>query len=130
MTNTIQKKLKARRLDILFQESYTSLLFPTVLAISMAYAFRDQLAITSMMAWLAIFLLVTGIRLYSAHIFVRSKNSSSNIDYWFSWHIFGVIISGIIWGVFILLLVKTTDFSSLGLAAGCAVSLSAGASFM
>lgn len=127
MTNTIQNKIKARRLDILFQESYTSLLFPTVLAISMAYAFRDQLAITSMMAWLAIFLLVTGIRLYSAHVFVRSENASSNIDYWFSWHIFCVIISGIIWGVFILLLVKTTDFAYLGLAAGCAVGLCAGA---
>jgi len=127
MTNTIQKKIKARRLEILFQESHTSLLFPPVLAVSMAYVFREQLTITSMIAWLSIFLLVTGMRLYSAHIFVHSENASSNLEYWFSWHIFGVIISGIIWGGFILLLAKSADSTYLTLVAVCAAGLCAGA---
>ena len=127
MTNTIQKKIKAKRLEILFQESHTSLLFPPVLAISMAYVFREQLTITSMIAWLSIFLLVTGIRLYSAHIFVHSENASSNLEYWFSWHIFGVIISGIIWGGFILFLAKSADSTYLTLVAICAAGLCAGA---
>ena len=80
-----------------------------------------------MIAWLSIFLLVTGIRLYSAHIFVHSENASSNLEYWFSWHIFGVIISGIIWGGFILLLAISADSTYLTLVAICAAGLCAGA---
>jgi len=45
----MQKKIKTRRLEILSQQSQTGLLIPTVLAMSMAYVFREQIAITSMM---------------------------------------------------------------------------------
>ncbi|MCH9048557.1 MAG: hypothetical protein IH836_06405, partial [Proteobacteria bacterium] len=123
----MQEKIKARRLEILSQQSHTGLLIPAVLAMSMAYVFREQLAVTSMMPWLSIFLLVTGMRLYSAHIFVHSENASSNLEYWFSWHIFGVIISGIIWGGFILLLAKSADSNYLTLVAVCAAGPCAGA---
>ena len=123
----MQKKIKARRLEILSQQSQTGLLIPTVLAMSMAYVFREQLAVTSMMPWLSIFLFITGIRLYSAHIFVRSENASSNIDLWFSWHIFGVIISGIIWGGFILLLARSSDPVYFSLIVICATGLCTGA---
>ena len=123
----MQEKIKARRLEILSQQSRTGLLFPPVLAMSMAYVFREQLAVTSMMPWLSIFLFITGIRLYSAHIFVRSENASSNIDLWFSWHIFGVIISGIIWGGFILLLARSSDPVYISLIVICATGLCTGA---
>ena len=123
----MQEKIKARRLEILSQQSRTGLLFPPVLAMSMAYVFREQLAVTSMMPWLSIFLFITGNRLYSAHIFVRSENASSNIDFWFSWHIFGVIISGIIWGGFILLLARSSDPVYISLIVICATGLCTGA---
>ena len=126
-TNNIQKKVRIRKLDILYEQAYSSLLASTILAVSMVYIFRGHISTVSLSSWLVIFLFVTGLRLYSARVFTRSENPSSNLEYWFSWHIFGVIISGIIWGGLILLLVKTTDITYLGLATGCAVGLCAGA---
>ena len=112
---------------MLYEQAYTSLLASTVLAVSMVYIFWDQISTVSLLSWLLIFLFVTGLRLYRARAFTRSENASSSPNYWFSWHIFGVTISGIIWGGLILLLVNTTDFAYLGLATGCAVGLCAGA---
>jgi diguanylate cyclase (GGDEF)-like protein len=123
----MKKKIKARRLEILFQQSYTTLLIPTALAFSMAYVFREQLAFTSMMAWLSIFLVFTGIRLYSSYYYVRSEKALSSIDYWFLWHFFGVIISGIIWGSFFLILARSSDSMHISLIAICAAGLCAGA---
>ena len=113
MTDNMQKKIKARKLEILYGQTYFSLLFSTILAVSMAYVFRGILSITFLLLWLLVFLFVTGIRFYRARVFTRSENTSSNINYWFSWHLFGVIISGITWGSFILLLAKSADSAYL-----------------
>jgi len=127
MTDNLQKRIKVKKLEILYRQTYSSLLFPTILAVSMAYVYRGLLSITFLSLWLLAFLFVTGLRFYRARVFIRSENTSSNLDYWFSWHLFGVIISGIIWGGFILLLAKSADSTYLGLAIGCAVGLCAGA---
>jgi len=127
MTSAMQKKLKARRLDILYGQSYSNLFLSTLLAVSMTFVFRHHLSQASIIAWLLIFISVTGIRLYHSHAFSNSENTSSNLDYWFSWHIFGVIISGIIWGGFILLLAQSADPAYLSLATICAAGLCAGA---
>ena len=127
MTSDMQKKIKARRLEILYGQSYSYLFLSTLLAVSMTAVFRNHLTQTSIIAWLLIFISVTGIRLYRSHAFSISENTSANLDYWFSWHISGVIISGIIWGGFILLLAQSADITYLSLATICAAGLCAGA---
>ena len=127
MTDTMQKKIKARRLEILYGSSSSNLFFSTLLAVSMTIVFSNYLSQPSIIAWLLVFISIAGLRLYRTYVFLNSENTSSNPDYWFSWHIFGVILSGIIWGGFILLLVQTADFTYLSLATICAVGLCAGA---
>jgi len=127
MTSAMQKKIKARRLEILYEQSYANLFFSMLLAVSMIFVFRDYLSSTSINSWLLVFVSVTGLRLYRTHMFSSSGNTSSNLDYWFSWHISGVILSGIIWGGFILLLAQSADAAYLSLATICAAGLCAGA---
>jgi len=125
--NSAMQKIKARRLEILYGQSYSNLFLSTLLAVSMTAVFRNHLSQTSIIAWLLIFISVTGIRLYRSHAFSNSENTSSNLDYWFSWHISGVIISGVIWGGFLLLLAQSADITYLSLATICAAGLCAGA---
>jgi len=127
MTDTMQKRIKTRRLEILYGQSSSNLFFSALLAVSMTIVFRNYLSQTAIIAWSLIFTSVAGLRLYRSYIFSNSEDTSSNPDYWFSWHIFGVIISGIIWGGFILLLAQTTNFTYLSLAIICAAGLCAGA---
>ena len=123
----MQKKIKAKRLNILYGQSYSILYLSTLLAVSMTIVFRNHLSSASIIAWLLIFFSVTGIRLYRSHAFSNSENTSSNVDYWFSWHLFGVTISGVIWGCFILLLAQSSDIAYLSLATMCAAGLCASA---
>jgi diguanylate cyclase (GGDEF)-like protein len=127
MTSAMQKKIKARRLEILYGQSYSNLFLSSLLAVSMAFVFRNHLSQESILAWLLVFTSLTGFRLYRSHAFLNSENTSSNPDYWFSWHLAGVIISGLIWGGFILLLVQSADNTYLSLAIMCAAGLCAGA---
>ena len=127
MTIAMQKRIKARRLDILYGQSYSNLFLLALLAISMTFVFRNHLSQASIIAWLLVFTSSTGLRLYRSYTFLNSENTSSNPDYWFSWHLAGVIISGLIWGGFILLLVQTADPTYLGLVTICAAGLCAGA---
>jgi len=127
MTSAMQKKIKARRLEILYEQSYANLFFSMLLAVSMIFVFRDYLSSTSINSWLLVFVSVTGLRLYRSQVFLNSENTSSNPDYWFSWYISGVIISGIIWGGFILLLAQSANSAYLSLATMCAAGLCAGA---
>ncbi len=127
MTSAMQKKIKARRLEILYGQSYANLFFSMLLAVSMIFVFRNYLSSASINSWLLVFVSVTGLRLYRTHMFSSSGNTTSNLDYWFSWHISGVILSGIIWGGFILLLAQSADAAYLSLATICAAGLCAGA---
>ncbi|RKZ45273.1 MAG: hypothetical protein DRQ58_10625 [Gammaproteobacteria bacterium] len=127
MTIAMQKRIKARRLDILYGQSYSNLFLLALLAISMTFVFRNHLSQASIIAWLLVFTSSTGLRLYRSYTFLNSENTSSNPDYWFSWHLAGVIISGLIWGGFILLLAQTADPTYLGLVTICAAGLCAGA---
>ncbi|MCK5669350.1 MAG: hypothetical protein KAI15_09705, partial [Gammaproteobacteria bacterium] len=97
MTSDMQIKIKAKRLDILYGQSHTNLFLSSLLAVSMTIAFRNHLSQASIIAWLLIFFSVTGIRLYRSNAFSNSENTSAKLDYWFTWHLFGVIISGVIW---------------------------------
>ncbi len=123
----MQIKIKAKRLDILYGQSHTNLFLSSLLAVSMTIAFRNHLSQASIIAWLLIFFSVTGIRLYRSNAFSNSENISAKLDYWFTWHLFGVIISGVIWGGFILLLAQSADIAYLSLATMCAAGLCAGA---
>ena len=127
MTSAMQKKIKARRLEILYEQSYANLFFSMLLAVSMIFVFRNYLSSASINLWLLVFVSVTGLRLYRTHMFSSSGNTTSNLDYWFSWHISGVIMSGIIWGGFILMLAQSADTAYLSLATICAAGLGAGA---
>jgi len=127
MTSAMQKKIKARRLEILYEQSYANLFFSMLLAVSMIFVFRDYLSSTSINSWLLVFVSLTGLRLYRYRVFLNSGNTSSNPDYWFSWHLSGVIISGIIWGGFILLLAQSANSAYLSLATMCAAGLCAAA---
>ncbi len=127
MTIDIQKKIKARRLEILYEQSYANLFFSTILAVSMVLVFNNHLSQMSLFSWLAIFIFITGLRLYNTRAFSNTENASLNPDYWFSWHILGVIISGIIWGAFILLIARSSDPAYLSLATICAAGLCASA---
>lgn len=127
MTSDMQKKIQAKKLEILYGQSCSNLFLSTLLAVAMTFAFRNHLSQASIIAWLLIFISVTGIRLYRSHAFSNSENTSSNLDYWFSWHLIGVIISGVIWGCFILLLAQSADIANLSLATMCAAGLCAGA---
>lgn len=93
----------------------------------MTIIFRNYLSRAYIIGWLLIFISMVGLRLYHSYVFSNSENTSSNTEYWFSWHIFGVIISGIIWGSFFLLIAQTADFTYLSLATICAAGLCAGA---
>jgi len=127
MTSAMQNKLRARRLEILYEQSYANLFFSMLLAVSMIFVFRNYLSSTSINLWLLVFVSVTGLRLYRTYMFSSAGNTSSNLDYWFSWHISGVIISGIIWGSFILLLAQSANSAYLSLVTICAAGLSAAA---
>ena len=127
MTSAMQKKIKARRLEILHEQSFSNLFLSVLLAISMTIVFRNHLSQASIIAWLLVFTSLTGLRLYRSQAFLNSENTSSNPDYWFSWHLTGVIISGIIWGGFILLLAQSADSTYLSLVTICAAGLCAGA---
>lgn len=93
----------------------------------MMFVFRDHLSQTSLILWLTIFIFVTGLRYNRSCAYSNSENTSSNLSYWFSWHFFGVTISGIIWGGFILLLAQSADSTYLSLVTICAAGLCAGA---
>ena len=127
MTSDMQRKIKARRLDILYGQSYSNLFLSSLLAVSMTFVFRNHLSQASIIAWLIVFTSLTGLRLYRSQVFLNSENTSSNPDYWFSWHLTGVIISGVIWGGFILLLAQSADTTYLSLATMCAAGLCAAA---
>jgi len=127
MLINIEKQISARKLEILYGQLYFSLLFSAVLFVSLAYVFRGQLSNFSLSSWLMILLLITGLRLCLTYNFNHSENVSSRLKYWFSWHIFGVLISALIWGGFILLLAITADPTYLSLLMICAAGLCASA---
>lgn len=127
MTSAMQKKIKARRLEILYGQSYSNLFLSSLLAVSMTFVFRNNLSQASIIAWLIVFTSLTGLRLYRSQVFLNSENTSSNPDYWFSWHLTGVILSGVIWGGFIFLLAQSADTTYLSLAIMCAAGLCAAA---
>ena len=121
----IQKQIGTRKLEILYGQLYFSLIFSAVLFISLAYVFRDYLSVFSLSSWLTIFLLITGLRLYATYNFNHSKSISSNLKYWFTWHILGVFVYAITWGGFILLLAISADPTQLSLLMICAAGLCA-----
>jgi diguanylate cyclase (GGDEF)-like protein len=127
MTNAMQKNIKAKRLQILYGQAYSNLFLSSLLAVSMMFVFRNHLSQVSIIAWLLVFISLTGLRLYHSQVFLNSENTSANPDYWFSWHLTGVIISGVVWGGFILLLAQSTDTTYLSLVTICAAGLCAGA---
>ena len=125
MMSDIQKQISTRKLEILYGQLYFSLIFSAILFISLAYVFRDYLSVFSLSSWLTIFLLLTGLRLYATYNFNHSKSISSNLKYWFTWHILGVFVYAITWGGFILLLAISADPTQLSLLMICAAGLCA-----
>ncbi len=125
----MQNKIKTRKLEILYEQSYFSILLTSILAISMVFVFSDRLPINVLFSWLAIFIIISSLRLYNTHAFIRTEKASFNLTYWFSWHIVGVGVSGVVWGGFILLLAGFTsgDAAYLNLASICAAGLCAAA---
>lgn len=129
MTEDMQIKIKTRKLEILYEQSYFSVLFTAILAVSMVYAFRDHLSTNVLFSWLLIFIFISSLRLYNSRAFTQTGKATFNLNYWFSWHMFGVISSGVVWGAFILLLANASngDAAYLNLASICAAGLCAAA---
>jgi diguanylate cyclase (GGDEF)-like protein len=127
MLSEMQKQVGTRKLEILYGQLYFSLLFSAVLFISLSYVFRAYLSLFSLSSWLVIFLSITVIRFFLTYNFNHAENVSSNLNYWFSLHMFGVLISAITWGGFILLLAISANPTHLSLLMICAAGLSAGA---
>lgn len=115
MDQKLEKEIKAKKIEILYQHGQTAvigMMFISVIAVAFTYysIWPADKSAEILLVWLIMFFLVSTIRLYGITLYKNIDDAKSRIDYWHYAFIAGIVLSGGLWGLFFLYLV---DFISI-----------------
>ena len=118
------KQLSIRRVAILYGKTLYEILISSIIAISIAIIFWQQIPTDILKIWLCLYALLIGLRYYVTYLYFHSSDTHNKASYWYNWQILSMAVSGMLWGALILLLMtQTTELFYLSLASFCTLSL-------
>lgn len=120
------RQLRAKQIDVLYDQLHVAIRATIATALILVAVLWTVTPLPLLLAWFALFLLQTSIRLALQHGYRNRAVSPARTDYWLRWFIFGVGISGVTWGSTILLVVPEGSLFYLGFVSLWLCGLSAG----
>jgi diguanylate cyclase (GGDEF)-like protein/PAS domain S-box-containing protein len=118
---------RAKQVDVLFDQSPIALAASVAAAIFLVGVFWRASSQATLLGWFGLSLLVTVMRLGLIRQYRGSSDGPERARHWLAWFVAGVILSGAIWGVSVILLVPVESIVHVGFAALWICGLSAGA---
>ena len=116
----------AKQVDVLFTQLPIALTANATAAIFLVGVFWQTSPQPALLGWLGLSLLVTVMRLGLIRQYKSSSKGSERAHHWLTWFIAGVIPSGVIWGMSVILLVPVESLVHVGFAVLWVCGLSAG----
>ncbi len=120
------QQLRAKQIDVLYDQLHVAIRATIATALVLVAVLWTVTPLPLLLAWFALFLLQTSIRLALQHGYCNRAVSPARTDYWLRWFIFGAGISGVTWGSTILLVVPEGSLFYLGFVSLWLCGLSAG----
>ena len=101
-----KKEVYIRQIGLLYDQSKSSMVGHAVLAVLAVFTLRNQIEFLVLSVWAGIVVVLQVIRLMSLHAFnkVRDKESTEVFQQYERTFFYGILISGLLWGVYGLFL--------------------------
>ncbi|MEA3275114.1 MAG: EAL domain-containing protein [Pseudomonadota bacterium] len=120
-------RLRAKQVDVLFDQSPVALAASAAAAIFLVGMFWGASPQPILLGWFGLSVLVTVVRIGLIRRYRGSSDGPERARHWLRWFVAGVILSGAIWGVSVILLVPVESLVHVGFAVLWVCGLSAGA---
>lgn len=95
----IDQKVRNAQVQLLYEQTKTGLIGVLIVALTACVVFWQVVPQWKLSLWTGITVLLTLIRGGVVFAFQRRESLTSNIDRWASFHVIGVVASGLLWSI-------------------------------
>ncbi len=99
------KQLTRSQVEILYSQSAVTFLFPTLIAIVLAASIWEVANRNVLIGWLVVVFMYSLARYYLLWKYNKTKLTPENVDHWLNVFIASAAISGIMWGLAVIILI-------------------------
>ena len=93
------------QVEILYSQSAVTFLFPSLIAIVLAASIWDVANHKVLIGWLAVVFVYSVIRYFLLWKYNKTKLTPDNVEYWLNIFIISTAVSGIMWGLAVIILI-------------------------
>lgn len=91
-------ELERKRTEVLYEQSLPTIVASLVAAIILVFILFGKIASNTLIIWLAVFLLLSAIRIYGVYQFKNSSTRLKRHEQWLRRYMLGAFLSGMMWG--------------------------------
>ena len=107
------KKLTRSQVEILYSQSAVTFLFPSFIAIVLAATIWEVADRTALLAWLAVVFLYSIFRYVMLWKYNKTELTPENVEQWLNIFIASACVSGVMWGLAVIILIPTEGKSAI-----------------
>lgn len=116
MRDELSIQLKARKVQVLYDQAFGVLTTALIVGIILATLFWSELPDGTALIWVSVLIILTVLRLFGVYRYKRGNVSAEKYLYWLHWYNLGTFISGLLWAAITILLIKYADITNVSIA--------------